>query len=158
MATLSTLKKSPLFKGFSDADFEKVAAFCVDRPLAAGDTVFAEGDEAKAFYLVENGTVIIKKTSSRGDESMVNFGGGSHFGELGLLGLDGAAEKRSASAEATEAGKVLEIPNDAFTKFLEASPSAGLHFYRNLAVNLAGRIRRTTEDLVGLRALRLRNV
>jgi len=158
MAILAALKKSPLFKGFSDHDLDKVAAFCEEQSLVAGDAVFSEGDPTDAFYIVEDGTIAIKKTSSRGDESMVNFGPGSHFGELGLLSVDGVTEKRSASAEAAEQTRLVVVPNAAFEKFLAGSQGSGLLFYRNLAVNLAGRIRRTTEDLVGLRALRLRNV
>lgn len=158
MAILSVLKKSPLFKGFSDKDLEKIAEFCEERALNGGDGVFSEGDVADALYIVDYGTIMIKKVSARGDENMVNFGSGSHFGELGLLSADGAPEKRSASAEGAEASRLVMIPNAALEKFLAATPALGLAFYRNLALNLSGRIRRTTEDLVGLRALRLRNV
>jgi CRP-like cAMP-binding protein len=155
---ISVIKSSVLFKDISDAELSKLASQCVMKSLSPGESLFFEKEESKALYIVATGTISIKKSSSAGDESVTHLGGHSHLGEMALLmKVDERYERRSATAEASEMSLVLEIPYDALTHFFNSSPAVGLAFYRNLAVSLAGRIRRTTEDLAGVRALRLRH-
>ncbi len=132
----------------------KLATLCSTRVLTGGEALFYENDEAPSFYIIETGTIAIRKSAASGDEDVAKMGTGNHFGEMGLLG---EAQRRSATAEAVEPTTVVEIPIRAFEDLINEHQNAGLHFYRNLAVTLAGRIRRTTEDLTGIRSLRLRH-
>jgi putative ABC transport system ATP-binding protein len=65
--------------------------------LAAGDTVFRQGDTGELVYVVETGEVeIVRERTDGGEELMVRLGPGKYFGELApLFGL-----RRSATARA----------------------------------------------------------
>ena len=157
MKITELLKSSALFKDAKEIDLEKVAVTCTERMLSPGETLFFEGEVSSSLFLLASGTINIKKASSKGEEAVTSIAQGSHFGELALLNREGGLEKRSAMAEAGEASVIVEVPFTPLLKYIDSSPAFGLLFYRNVAVTLASRIRRTTEDLAGLRALRLRH-
>jgi len=157
--SVQILKTSALFKGFPDNEISKIGSHCIVKDLNAGETLFFEREESTALFIVSKGTVVIKKGSGGGDESVTNIGPQQHFGEMAFLMGDGALfEKRSAAAESgPEAAIILEVPYSALNTYFTSSPQMGLIFYKNLALSLAGRIRRTTDDLAGVRSLRLRH-
>jgi CRP-like cAMP-binding protein len=155
MAAIDVLKTSALFKAISDADLHRLAGSCQLRSAIVGEVLFNEGEKSSSLFLIQGGTVGIGKMGSGGDEAVTHVGAGSHFGEMGMLESN---VKRSATATVQEATQLLEIPYEAIDSMVQSSPQAGMIFYKNLASNLAGRIRRTTEDLTGLRGLRLRSL
>lgn len=147
-----------LFKDWSEADFSDLNNFCLDKNLAAGEILFYEGEEADCFYILNNGSISIRKTTQQGDEeALMTLNTGAVFGELSLLHRVDAIEKRSASATALETTTVIQVPYVPFEKILHRSAEASLQFYKNMAVHLAVQIRQTTEDVTGLRALKLRH-
>ncbi|MBS1985679.1 MAG: cyclic nucleotide-binding domain-containing protein [Bdellovibrionales bacterium] len=160
MSALQSLKNCSLFEGWSDADLQKLISSSFTKNLTAGELLFTEGEASNSFFVVTAGTVGIQKSGRDGDgQSVSNIGTNSHFGEMALLvGKGLAPEKRSASAEALETTTIVEIPFGVFEKILNDSPQLGLHFYKNVSRSLAGRIRKTTEDLAGIKSLRLRSV
>jgi len=158
MSMLEILSKTRLFEGFSFNDVRKLTELCQTVELSVGQSVFIEGTESTSFFIVLSGMIAIRKATKGGDEHDVStLGVGSHFGEMAMLTWDGNPEKRSSGADAVEPSQVIEVPYVNFDAFLKEHPVLGLCFYRNVAVTLAGRIRKTTEDLAGLRTLRLRN-
>lgn len=156
-AVIETIKSCVLFSGFSEGDLKKVADSSKSHDLNPGQALFFENDASSALFIVARGTLAIRKASKAGDEGVTQVGSSNVLGEMGLLSKTGSVETRSATAEATEPSQVLEISYSGLDSMFKVSPNAGHIFYRNLAVMLAGRIRRTTEDLAGLRALRLRH-
>jgi CRP-like cAMP-binding protein len=158
MPNQKTLRQNPLFSDWNEKDFEKLFEMTSMKLLSAGEILFNEGELADTFYVLLSGTISIKKATPTGEEAVTTFGPGTTFGELSMLHKGGLEEKRSATAQAIEATQLVEFPILTFEKLLETSASASVSFYKNLAVQLAARIRRTTEDLAGIRALRLRHL
>lgn len=159
MNPMQVLKGSTLFKNWKDTDLLRVADISRQKTLSPGEGLFVEGESSDAFYIVVSGTVAIRKMSDGDEQAVTNVGPNSHIGEMAMLsGVSASSEKRSAGAEAAESSTILEIPFAPFEKILADTPSLGALFYKNMAVTLAARIRRTTEDLASLRALRLRHV
>lgn len=158
MPTQTVLRKSPLFKGWNEKDLSTLEDFSTSRALSAGETLFHEGEEADSFYIIVSGTMQVKKSTRDGnEEALTTLGSGTFFGELSMFHKESATEKRSATTHAVETSKLLEVPYKEFEAFLEKSPDAARHFYKNIAIHLASRIRQTSEDLAGLRALKLRH-
>ena len=158
MAIVEVLKKTKLFEGFDADDFRALAEICQTRDLSRSQSLFTEGTKSTSLFVVAQGTIAIKKSGDKGDDHDVSkIGSGGHFGEMAMLTTEAEPEKRSTSAEAAELTQVVEISYDDFKAFLSSKPQRGLQVYKNIAVSLAGRIRKTTEDLAGLRALRLRS-
>jgi CRP/FNR family cyclic AMP-dependent transcriptional regulator len=160
MIPLQILKASPLFHGWNENDLRTIAAFASARALSPGESLFVEGEDSSALYIMGSGTIAIRKTRADGEEaSVTTIGTGSHFGEMGMLAVGGAGTaKRSAMAEAVEASQILELDYAKLEGLFAGEPRLGYIFFRKLAASLAGRIRQTTSDLAGLQALHLRHV
>jgi len=155
---LEVVKRSPLFEGCKAETLEAIANLAIVRELGPGQALFFENQDSTSFFLVRSGTIAIKKTSEKGDVDVAKIGTDSYLGEMALLRDAGSAfPKRSASAEAGEATLLAEIPYEAFEGLLQKDPQLAAHFFKNLATQLAGRIRRTVQDLSSLKALRLRH-
>lgn len=152
------LKGCHLFEGWSTADLKKLEGIVKTRDLTPGESLFVQGEDSDCFYIVGSGTLSISKFASGEEQSVTNIGPNSTLGELAMLRTQGPAETRSAGASAAEPSSVIEIPFAPFEKMLADTPNLGMLYYKNVAIVLAARIRRTTEDLAGLRALRLRHV
>lgn len=71
------------------------------RTFAPGLHIFREGDEGEAAYLIQSGTIDIK----RGEEVIATLGPGRTFGEIALM----RNARRMAGAVVGEQGAVLEI-------------------------------------------------
>ena len=77
------------------------------RQLAAGETLFEQGDTADLVYVVEKGRVeIFRRRPDGGEDVLARHGPGEYFGELGpMLRLP-----RSASVRAMKAATVTGYP------------------------------------------------
>jgi CRP-like cAMP-binding protein len=159
MQVLEVLKKCALFENCNSDALENIAKISKIRELSGGQALFFENEDSRSFFLLRSGTVAIKKTSEKGDVDIARIGSDSYLGELALLREKGASfPKRSASAEAVEPSVLAEIPYAEFERLLGQDPTMAGLFFKNLATQLAGRIRRTAQDLSSLKALRLRHL
>jgi CRP-like cAMP-binding protein len=158
MPVIEQLKKSSLFSECPEASLHRIEKASRIVELAPGQTLFYEGDKAEAFYIVKSGTIAVKKSSSGGEEDIARIGTGSHIGEMTLLAPVGGSDKRTATAEASEASTLVEVPFKILADMIDADPAFGLIFYRSLARNLSARIQKTAEDLTSLKSLHLKHV
>ena len=159
MSALDVLTKNALFQNVNAGVVEALASKAKEVTLSPGEALFYEGDESSSMYFIQSGTIAIKKSTSDGDEDLVKVGAGAHLGEMTyLVAEEGVYEKRSASAEAAESITLYEVSFADLTSILSEDQSAGFHFYQNLAINLARKIRKTNEDISSLRSLRLKAI
>ena len=96
----------------------------VKQQFMEGTTVFSAGDMANEAYLIETGSITIKK----GEKDIATLGQGDIFGEMAVIkNVD-----HSSSAVATEKTTVVVITKEVFiTKMEEADPliAALLHMF-----------------------------
>ena len=153
MISDSLLSGVYLFADLSVAEREAFARIAGSMPLAPGIRIFAAGDPATAFYLIEHGSVRISTIGLGGGAiDVAILGTGSHFGEMALL--DGAA--RSATAETLEATSLFRFEYRALAALLDKTPPTAARFYRALARFLSNRLRQTTMDMSFAREKNLR--
>ncbi len=108
------------------------------RAVAAGHTLFRQGDPGDGLYGILTGRVVVTVESAEGKELILNmFGPGDFFGEIALL--DGKG--RTANAVVREAGRLVFLPRGEFLPFLERRPALAV---RMIAL-LCDRLRRTTQ-------------
>ncbi len=99
---LEALRKSPLFKEFSEESLREVAALAREISLPKGEFLFHEADSGEAFYVLVQGKVeILKKDEVR----LAELGEGDVFGEMASMG----SFKREASVRTTESSIFLEL-------------------------------------------------
>lgn len=144
MADKNVLQNVYLFKGLNADQITAISEIASVGTYAPTDEIFAQGDEAKAAYFIKFGSIRITQKTPSGDMlEIATLGTGSHFGEMPFL--DG--ENRSATATAIEKTDVVEVPYDKLRELLAVNGPIAVHFYRELAHFLAGRLRITTNDL-----------
>ena len=138
------LKKLYLFKDLSESELSQVAEIAKDIKFSSGDMVFSEGSAADALYVVRSGTVKICQNSDGGDlVEVTRIGAGSHFGEMSFL--DG--KPRSATAIASGEVELVALDYKSLSLMMIQHPGMAVHFYRQFADFLCGRLRATTNDL-----------
>ncbi|MFA6455351.1 MAG: cyclic nucleotide-binding domain-containing protein [Bacteroidota bacterium] len=98
-----------------------------------GETIFQQGDDGNALYLIDSGTIdiISGNTDSKPLAQLVS---GHSFGEMALL----TGEPRSASAIASTDAALLKIGKEHFDELIDRSP----------------RLRHSVEELISQRILK----
>ena len=90
------------------------------RAVAAGQTLFRQGDPGDGLYGILAGRVVVTVESAEGKELILNmFAPGDFFGEIVLL--DGKG--RTANAVVREAGRLVFLPRGEFLPRLERRPA-----------------------------------
>ncbi len=144
MGNTNLLKKLYLFKDLSEGELAVVEKATSTESYGPGDEVFSQGDRAKALLIIQSGSVKIHQVTDTGDSvEITRIGSGSHFGEMSFL--DG--EPRSASATALEQSIIVFVDYDKLSEIMITHPGISVHFYRQFAQFLCGRLRITTKDL-----------
>lgn len=148
MNKVDILKRADIFYDLSMAQYEMLAAICDEQKARLGDILFEENTPGDEMYVIGRGAVeVLVDPSIVGGPSTRNRGGsvtiatlreGQTFGEVALVdqGL------RSASARCAEAEtSLLRIPRDKFIALCESYPELGYRVMRNMAADLAFKIR-----------------
>jgi CRP-like cAMP-binding protein len=81
-----TIRSIPIFSALSREDVAKVLGKMEDVSFSAGATIFAQGDQGDAFYLIQSGTVqVVVESGSGNSEVVAILGPRDWFGEMALL-------------------------------------------------------------------------
>ncbi len=98
-------------------------------------TVFKEGEEGREMFVIVDGEVEIRKsTSSESAKTLIELKKGDIFGEMSLI----EQKPRSATAVTTRATQLLCITDDLFDSVLQKNPD----FSRKIIRMLSERLRR----------------
>ena len=115
--------------------------------VSAGTVMIREGDVGSEMYIVYRGAVEIQKRTRAGDSYTVtrlSSEDNVFFGELALVDDD----RRSATVVTTEDSEFIVISKTDFVKLGNDRPDIGLPITREIAKILAGRLRKTTGDML----------
>ncbi|HLF26580.1 MAG TPA: cyclic nucleotide-binding domain-containing protein [Anaerolineae bacterium] len=148
MNKVDMLKRADMFYDLSPAQYEMLAAICEEQKARLSDIIFEENTPGDEMYVIGRGAVEVlvdpsivggpaaKKRS--GSVTIATLREGQTFGEVALVdqGLR-SASARCAEAETT----LLRIPRDKFMALCEAYPELGYRVMRNMAADLAFKIR-----------------
>ena len=117
------LGANPFFAGLGPEALDAVAALCVTKSFAAGETLFLKGDPGDALYAVRRGQIRIATGTDDGRRLTLNLlGSGDVFGEVALL--DGRS--RTADAVAAEAAELFMVRRRDFLDLLERRPAVAI--------------------------------
>jgi CRP-like cAMP-binding protein len=147
--TVAILSVTEIFYDFSETQLELVAALCQPETYQKGDVILQEYDTTKALYVIGLGGVeIVMSPGLVGDAhqqsteavALTQLSQGEIIGEVALVD-EGT---RSATVRVSEDNTyVLEIPRDNLMLLCETYPELGYKLMKNLAANLAFKIRNT---------------
>jgi CRP-like cAMP-binding protein len=122
------LGEIPLFAGLSKRHLNKIAGLAKTRRFARFTNIVREGERGDSFYVILDGTVLVKPSGKRS----VRLEAGAWFGEMALL--DGAP--RTATVEAQDEVLVMVLGRAAFQKAVTADPKMAMVLLRTLAERL----------------------
>jgi CRP-like cAMP-binding protein len=108
----AVLQTFPIFAGLSREQCERIAGWCEEREVEAGDRLTPQGASGYTFFLIEEGTAEV----SRDGEHLAELGPGDFLGEGALLGESG---RRNASVVAASPMRLAVMYGTAFRQ-LEA--------------------------------------
>ncbi len=142
-STAESLRTVELFSGLEDDVLEALAERTERRHLRAEETLFREGESGDYLFLVETGTLEVRKEAESGAEVALRRMGP---GELGGLTSMAMAKVRSATLRAVSDVSVLTIARERFLTVLESYPE----LMRAVIAFLSAKVRGKTYQLATL--------
>jgi len=147
MSIVTNLRQADIFYELTTTQLELIASICEERHYQTNELIFAEKTTGDELYVIVNGVVNIEVDPSvvSGDKAQKSYTittmrRGQSFGEIALVdeGLRSAAA-RSAQHDT----HLIVIPRDKLMLLCDTYPPLGYRLMRNLAADLAMKIRNT---------------
>lgn len=130
---LDLLTTCKLFRNASPDELAALSRSAELRNYAAGEQIFAEGDQGDGVYFIKSGSVRISAMVNQDQRRMLSrLGPGEFFGEMAVLDN----EPRSATATAEEALVAGFIPRDDLMAILQRSPRLAGGLVREFSLRL----------------------
>jgi len=144
-AIINLLRPLSMFAGLGDGELRKIARLFVQKLYRPGEQVFAKGEICDEAYVVLRGKISIHLEENA--PAIAQLADGKIFGELAFL--DGAP--RAAYAVAVQPSILLVMKRAAFADLVRREPSLGMMVMRNLAQDLAVKLRGVNDALSGFK-------
>jgi glutaminase len=144
----AALAAQELLQGLSAEEVAEVAAVSTRREVAAGETIFHEGDAADSLYFLVTGSVsvLLPLPGTGRARRLATLGAGVAFGEMALLDEG----RRSADVVADRDCVLVELTTTAFAELGRRLPHLGRTLFSNLARNLSRRLRAANHQVRAL--------
>lgn len=113
----------------------------IERSLAAGEILFAEGEPSELVGRIESGLFEVVKSNGGEEIVLARLGPGEHVGEMGVL----EGRPRAATVRALEPSRVMLFGREAFLEKVAADPGLA----HRLLVSLSERLHRADLALAG---------
>jgi len=124
----------PLFSALSREDAAKVVGKMEPLPFQSGATIFSQGDNGDAFYLIESGAVqVVRQSAGRKSEVLAVLGEREWFGEMALL----SGEARSATITVVKDTLAWRLSRESWQELIDKHPTWLLHFCATLSKRLS---------------------
>ena len=136
------LRGLELFAGFDPQAVDELLPLCRTVRLAAGERLFAEGDEGEEAYIVAEGKVRVAcQVFLDDDRTVAVLGPGTLFGEAAIVDQ----ELRSASVIAETDVALYELKADPLRQWLLRHPQYGVKVLGRLGAMMLKRLRDMNE-------------
>jgi len=135
------VRSVPFFGALDRLDIARLTGALETVTFSAGDIVFAEGDDADALYLLDEGRIAISINAPSGEHRLVEAEAPGHFGEMGLL-----LARRTASVLALTDIRAWRLSRERFNRVARERPGVALA----MAASLADLLDRRSREHAGL--------
>lgn len=140
MSVVTVLKQADIFYELTTTQLELIASICQEHHCQVGDLIFEQNTAGDELYIIADGEVVIQIDAALTTEphTLATLRRGQSFGEIALVDEG----RRSASARCAQHGThLIAIPRDKLTLLCDTDPLLGYRLMRNLAADLAMKIR-----------------
>ena len=135
---INILKQIPLLKELNEKDHKEIIKRITLEYYPKNYTIFNEGDEGDAFYIIKKGVVRIfhKKETLEEDIEVSILGDNDFFGEMALI----SEQPRNASAQTLEETEVFKLKKEDFINLVSNNPDMASRisseFLKRFKINL----------------------
>lgn len=147
MTLIFALRQSDIFYELTTTHLELIGSIATEHHYANNEIIFEENTRGSELYVIADGEVeiqvgsgVIGQHSDGSAHTIATLRRGQSFGEIALVD-EGVRSARARSA--SDETRVLVIPRDRLITICEAYPEMGYRLMRNLAADLAMKIRNT---------------
>jgi CRP/FNR family cyclic AMP-dependent transcriptional regulator len=126
----------------SDLSMDWLKPFMARRAVAAGQILFAKGDDASCMYYTLSGRYHLRELG-------IELPQGHVVGEMGFMSPD---HRRTQTLECLEAGEVLTISYDEVRQLYFQNPEFGFYFLRLASERLFNNMAKMEAEIARLRA------
>ena len=138
--TAEFLSKTHYFAHASMTEIEEFLPQFESLTFTEGETLFSEGDEDSAWYLILSGAVsILRSGADGGAHILAELGQGEAFGEMSLL----EKRPRMGTAMVLQSANILRLRGESFEALLKSNPIA-VGILRAMAIAQSRRLREMT--------------
>jgi len=130
----------------SDTMLAPLLAYFEPLALAAGERLFALGEDSDAMFLVQTGRLVAVVDSAAGQRTVRTINAGGSVGEMGLF----RATPRSAHVRAEQASQLLRLRRDRLQAMERERPDLAAAVYRLFVRQLADRLDQSTSQLAAI--------
>lgn len=138
---IATLQQMPLFGGISEDALRFLLGVCATTRVARGEFFFREGDPGESMFVLEAGSVEVRKVQGGMESVLCRLDRGACFGEMALIDLS----PRSASVQALEDCSGFEIFAASLFELYEHDLEQFALIQMNMARELSRRLRLADE-------------
>lgn len=150
MQRANVLRQADIFYRLSDEHLEKLSAVCEELTFhEPGETIVRENSPSDELYVIASGAVEVvvdpalagqDADAGHGPTTIATLQTGQTFGEIGLVdrGLRSASVRTAGAAT-----RLLAIRREDLLRLCEADLALGYRLMRNIATELAFKIRNT---------------
>lgn len=137
MVSVEILRSSPYFGGVSVESLKAIAQIAEERPFAAGQTLFKEGDASSTLFFVQRGELDVIYTLHGGDEVVVDtVVGGDLIGWSALV----EPHQTTATVVSRSNGQALCIDGPKLRQLCEQDHTLGHRLMTHIAETLSKRL------------------
>src|SRR3978361_2039695 len=134
MMELSTLRRIPLFRDFSDEQLSQVLATVSERRYARHQFIVREGEPGDTFFVIASGSIAVCRIGPDGRETILSIlKEGDFFGEMSMFD----SSPRSGSIKTLTDVELGAVRQTDFLALIDRSPQIG----KLLVIELSERLR-----------------
>ena len=142
MIDLSTLRRIPLFRDFTDEQLSQVLATVAERRFPKHQFIVREGEPGDTFFVIASGSVAVCRIAPDGRETILSIlKEGDFFGEMSMFD----SSLRSASIKTLTDVEVGAVRRDDFLGLIDRNPQIG----KLLVIELSERLRAANALILG---------
>ncbi len=155
MVPIETLRQFTFFRGFSDAQLEKLAALATEESHMAGTQIYRQGDPAKSLYIVNEGKIVMVMDSYMGPHKPPMQVTVDIITKGDEMGWSAVVEPYvfTLGALCIENAKILAFDAAKLRDLMEVDHDIGYRVMQVVARLIANRLNHTRIILVGERGL-----
>lgn len=134
----------PNFTQFSAEELKVFAAYCKEKKLAGGETLFSEGEPGLSMYIIKKGGIKVLKMGFLGETVIAQVNPGEFVGEMAVIDCS----PRSATVKATVHTELLELSQSNYSLLKKEHPKIAVKIMDLLLRLLSLRLRNTTSKML----------